>query len=412
MKFHKRSLRLLVQYACLAAAIVLLWPLLPWVAGPRFVTQTSPFVAICSGIATRTVGFGTAIGLVLAAMTIGRRRWYCRYICPTGLVLEGVTRLGLKKTSWWTRWPPLGKYAAIVTLVGAVVGYPVLLWMDPIAIFSSPFVIRGAGDFVSGVMAGLGLSVLLVATLFMGMVWCVRICPLGGIQDLLDSLKSLKLLSRFRSRKPAPVKSPPSVVNAKMPVARRTLLVGAVGAGLGLWARKSGAARGEEAPLRPPGAAPEDRFAGLCIRCGNCTHACPSKIIHPDVGQAGLAGLLAPVVRYDRMKYCLETCNACTQVCPSGALQALDMQQKRWYVIGEALVDTSLCLLTLGKKECDACLRACPFDAVRIRWDQEQYLAYPVIDPKKCNGCGACEIACPTKPFKAIRVWKTEPTIT
>ncbi len=133
--------------------------------------------------------------------------------------------------------------------------------------------------------------------------------------------------------------------------------------------------------------------------------SCPAKIIHADVGRAGAAGLLAPILRYEK-KYCLEDCTACTQVCPSGAIQALELPEKQRYVIGEALMDGSLCVLAQGQRDCDACVRACPFDAVRIHWDEEQYIAYPIVDWKKCNGCGACQVACPTYGAKAIQVWK------
>lgn len=94
------------------------------------------------------------------------------------------------------------------------------------------------------------------------------------------------------------------------------------------------------------------------------------------------------------------------QVCPSGALQRLTLEQKSRHVIGEALVDGSLCLLAMGEKDCDACERACPFDAVHTQWDEDRYIAYPVVKTDKCNGCGACEVACPTAKFKAIRVWR------
>jgi len=398
-----RSQRLLVQTLCLIAAVVLLWPLLPWDNGPKYAVQISPFVAICASIATRAVGLGTGIGIALAILALLRRRWFCRYICPTGLLLEGISRIGMRRTSWWANCPPLGRYAAGMTLVGAIFGYPMLLWLDPIAIFASPFAIRGTNDLWSAVLAGICLGILLPLTLLSGMFWCVRICPLGGLQDLLVSIKPL-LASTLTATGTSMDKQ-----FAGLPLARRTFLACGAGAGLGLLGLKTGETRAEEAPLRPPGALSEEHFTGVCIRCGNCANACPSRIIHPDSGKAGLAGLLAPLLRYDRDKYCAEDCNACTQVCPSGALQPLDLQQKNRYVIGEALVDTTVCLLTLGKKDCDACMQACPFAAVSIYWDDEAYLAYPVVDPYRCNGCGACEIDCPTEIVKAISVWTPLP---
>jgi ferredoxin-type protein NapF len=287
--------------------------------------------------------------------------------------------------------------------VGAVAGYPVLLWMDPLCIFSSPFALNRATNLISVILICLGLGVLLAGTFVVGMLWCVRICPLSGMQDLLFSFRKA-LWTRMTA-----MASP-----QQFRAARRAFFAGAAGAVLGLLARRTGAARyrASDTLLRPPGAVPEDRFAGLCIRCNNCVHACPSKIIQPDTGrEAGLAGFGAPVIRYDRdYKYCLETCNACTQVCPTGALTPLDLQPKNKYIIGEALVDNNVCLVPLGKKECDACERSCPYQAIKITWDEEQYIAYPVIDPKKCNGCGACEVVCPTTPVRAIRVWTLKPS--
>ena len=89
-------------------------------------------------------------------------------------------------------------------------------------------------------------------------------------------------------------------------------------------------------------------------------------------------------------------------------MTALPLQQKNKYIIGEALVDTNVCLTSLGKKECDACELACPYDAVKITWDEEQYNANPIVNDK-CIGCGACEVVCPTTPVKAIRVWTLKP---
>jgi ferredoxin-type protein NapF len=401
MTFLRRVPRRLIQLTCFVGAIVLVWPLVPWTIAPRFFQQVSPFVTLSSSIAARSIGVGGILALVVAVVSSFKKRWFCLYLCPTGFLLENASRTGLRKTSWWSKCPPVGRYVAILTLVSAVAGYPVLLWMDPLCIFSSPFALNKATNPISVILVCLGLGVLVGATFIVGMLWCVRICPLSGLQDMLFAIRKA-LWNRLTA----------SASSQKFRAARRAFFAGAGGSLLALWARRVGAARyrNSDTLLRPPGAVPEDRFAGLCIRCNNCVHACPTKIIHPDTGhEGGLAGFGAPIIRFDRdYKYCLETCNACTQVCPTGALAALTAEQKNKYVIGEALVDNNVCLVPLGKKECDACERACPYDAVKITWDEAQYIAYPVVNDK-CIGCGACEVVCPTTPVKAIRVWTQKP---
>jgi ferredoxin len=446
MTFLRRVPRRLIQLTCFVGAVVLVWPLLPWAIAPRFFQQVSPFVALSSSIAARSIGVGAIFALVVAVASSFKKRWFCLYLCPTGFLLENTNHMGLRKTRWWSKLPPVGRYVAILTLVGAVAGYPVPLWMDPLCIFSSPFALNKSTNLMSVILVCLGLGVLVGATFVFGMAWCVRICPLSGFQDMLFAVRKAlwtKLAASVPSREsverslggrslssdiklvrisgalaPEAQASRSESVKDSVPsrnfsAARRVFFAGGAGVLLALWARRTGAARyrASDTLLRPPGAVPEDRFAGLCIRCNNCVHSCPTKIIHPDTGhEGGLAGFGAPIVRFDRdYKYCLETCNACTQVCPTGALAVLPLAQKNKYVIGEALVDNNVCLTTLGKKECNACEHACPYDAVKITWDEAQYIAYPAVNDK-CIGCGACEVVCPTTPVKAIRVWTPKPS--
>jgi ferredoxin len=400
MMRRKRMPRLAIQLICFGVISALLWPFPFGKSGSKFVLQLSPFTAICSSVALRAVGVGAAIGFAFAAIALVRHRWFCRYACPMGLLLEGIAHIGFRKTSWWALFPQIGMCAGLLTLAGAIIGYPLLLWMDPLAIFSSFWSIRIATSVNAGILSAVLLIIIALLSVGFGLFWCARICPLGGTQELLTAASSL-WKGRSREKEAKDSGAPASMAS----VARRAFIVTAAGTGMGFLARKIGSARGENAPLRPPGAVGEDQFAGLCLRCGNCVRACPSAIIHPDTGIAGFAGLLAPLVQY-RHKYCLQDCCACTQVCPSGAIQKLSLGEKRQYVIGEALVDGSLCLVTLDRKDCDACVRACPFDAVKIHWDEERYIAYPLISTDKCNGCGACEVVCPTVDIKAIRVWK------
>ena len=401
MTFLRRVPRRLIQLTCFVGAVVLIWPLLPLAIAPRLLQQLSPFVVLSSSIASRSIGVGALLALIVAVVSSFKKRWFCLYLCPTGFLLENVNHAGLRKASWWSKCPPIGRYVAILTIIGAIAGYPVLLWMDPLCIFSSPFAMNRATNPLSVFLVCLGLGALVGATFVFGMLWCVRICPLSGLQDML-----------FAMRKALWTRIAASASAEKFHFARRAFFAGAGGAALALLARRAGAARfrNSDTLLRPPGAVPEDRFGGLCIRCNNCVHACPTKIIHPDTGhEGGLAGFGAPVVKFDRdYKYCLETCNACTEVCPTGALTALPLARKNKYIIGEALVDNNVCLTALGKKECDACEQACPYDAVKITWDEEQYNAYPVVNDK-CIGCGACEVVCPTSPVRAIRVWTEKP---
>lgn len=395
--------RLLVRLACFLLAVALLWPVHMWPNASEIAIQASPFVAVCAIIAGRTLNAGLLLGLGIAGIVLFRKRWFCRYICPTGLLQDWTSTIGLHKTRWWFRCPSIGRYILLLTAAGAIVGYPLLLWMDPLAFFSSALSVHKSTSVSSGVLSVLGLAVLLSIALTSGNLWCTRLCPLGAMQDLLADLKSLFEKNRKNQQDPSVENN---LKGSAVPATRRAFMAVAAGVGLGLWARRIGGARAGNSPLRPPGAVAEDVFTGLCVRCGNCIRSCPSKILHSDAGHAGLAGFLAPTVHYEK-EYCLEDCNACTKVCPSGALKNLVLERKRKYVIGEALVDGSLCFLVRGVNDCNICVRSCPFDAVQIYWDEDLYVAYPVVDPEKCNGCGACEVYCPTGDVKAIRVWKS-----
>jgi ferredoxin-type protein NapF len=272
--------------------------------------------------------------------------------------------------------------------------------MDPLAFLNNAFSAYKATSVLSVVVSLSGIVVLLLLTLTSGDLWCARICPLGATQDLLENIGSFRRYFQKINGTESRVKAAPG--NALWET-RRMFIAVAAGLGFSLLAQKIGQARSDDAPLRPPGAIREDKFTGLCLRCGNCIRACPSKIIHPDRGQSGVLGFLSPVVRY-KTDYCKQDCNACTTVCPSGALQRLSLEQKNKYIIGKASVDTSLCLW--GVSECHTCLPSCLYEAIKIRWNEEAYESFPGVDPAKCNGCGACEVVCPTGDLKAIKVRK------
>jgi Pyruvate/2-oxoacid:ferredoxin oxidoreductase delta subunit len=104
-----------------------------------------------------------------------------------------------------------------------------------------------------------------------------------------------------------------------------------------------------------------------------------------------------------RDDYCREDCNRCTQVCPSGAIRPLRLDDKPRAVIGVPHVDMRLCLLG-DDRECSICRNRCPFEAIQLVFCEIEYTLTPVVDLDRCPGCGACQVACPTSPDKAIVV--------
>ena len=185
-------------------------------------------------------------------------------------------------------------------------------------------------------------------------------------------------------------------------LSRRVVL--GVLAGLGFAAATRNARTSTPRPLRPPGALDDEWFVGLCIRCGNCVRACPTEIIHPAPGAHGIAALLSPVLDFTA-DYCREDCTLCTEVCPSGALTRLTSAEKPAVRIGLPQIDMNVCLLG-DDLDCTVCRTWCPYEAIRYVFcdDPDVYTLVPQIDREKCNGCGACEVKCPTRPVKAIVV--------
>jgi ferredoxin-type protein NapF len=392
--------RLYVRLGCFLLATLLLLPFPFWIKSSGIIVQSSSFITICTILAGGTIWVGSILGLIFAVVSLARKRWFCRYICPVGLLLDTVSGVKLPGRIWWKRFPPVGKYIVLLTAAGAILGYPLFLWMDPLAFLNNAFSAYKATDVLSVAVSLSGIIALLLLTLTSGDLWCARICPLGATQDLLENIGSLRGYFRKTNSTGSRVKAGPGNTLA---ATRRMFIAAAAGLGFSLLAQKMGQARSGDAPLRPPGAIKEDKFTGLCLRCGNCIRACPSNIIHPDKGQSGVFGFLSPVVRY-KTDYCKKECNACTTVCPSGAIQRLNLEQKNRYVIGKASVDTSLCLWAVS--ECHSCLSPCPYEAIKIQWNEEAYESFPGVDPAKCNGCGACETVCPTGDLKAITVRK------
>jgi formate hydrogenlyase subunit 6/NADH:ubiquinone oxidoreductase subunit I len=121
--------------------------------------------------------------------------------------------------------------------------------------------------------------------------------------------------------------------------------------------------------------------------------ACPARIIRPAADLRDPLGLLAPRLDFTRA-FCEPACDACGEVCPTGALAPFEAADKARLVIGTAVIRLDACRLTEGK-ECNRCEVACAYRAVRIGGGR--FEPAPEVDVPACVGCGACVVACPTR---------------
>jgi polyferredoxin len=170
--------------------------------------------------------------------------------------------------------------------------------------------------------------------------------------------------------------------------------------------------RHEPLLIRPPGALPEPEFLRKCVRCGECMKVCLTNGLHPTFGEAGLEGLWTPIL-VPRLGYCEFNCNLCSQVCPTGAIRKVNMDEKRKIRIGLAFVDTTRCLPYAFGRNCAVCEEHCPTPKKAIVFREERgvgqsgapiILKKPVVIPELCIGCGICENKCPVVDLPAIRV--------
>lgn len=148
--------------------------------------------------------------------------------------------------------------------------------------------------------------------------------------------------------------------------------------------------------LRPPGALPETDFVAKCIRCGKCVQVCPYKAIKIAGIMDGLAVMGTPVIKAREIPCYL--CMKCPPVCPSGALDR-NLKKKQDVEMGNAVINKKDCLAWQGTM-CRSCYQSCPVFDEAIKMDNE---LRPIVDDKKCVGCGICENVCPVEP-SAIEV--------
>jgi len=321
----------------------------------------------------------------------------------------------------------------------------------------SPVFGYGYQSFKTGWLIGVFFLLLLFLSRLKPRFWCRILCPLGALLGIFSRFGILKLakdqekctdckqctrncqgaaspepgqqwensecLVCFNCFDSCPEKAlsfgfKRSLRSNKGPdMGRRAVLGGVVaGVSLPLLARLDGQIHRVSDPrlIRPPGSLEERDFLELCQRCGLCMKACPTNVINPTLGEAGMAGLWTPHLIMT-LGYCEYTCTLCGSVCPTGAIAEVSAREKikRPIRIGSAYVDRGRCLPWSGNVPCIVCEEHCPTSpkAIYLHDDvvagpdgKKLKVKLPFVDLKRCVGCGICENKCPVRGKPAIVV--------
>ncbi|MFW6364704.1 MAG: 4Fe-4S binding protein [Bacteroidota bacterium] len=229
---------------------------------------------------------------------------------------------------------------------------------------------------------------------------CMEVCPFSSAEFAVNEV--------YKNTTP---KITSTEENHQTDVSKRKFLGGIILGFFGI----SGIARAQEVisysatlpvkrqnPISPPGAISTKRFNEACTACHLCVNACPTNVLQPSILEYGLRGLMQP--RLDNHSgFCNFECVICSEVCPTGAILPIKVEDKTLTQLGQVRFVKENCIVETEGTDCGSCAEHCPTQAVTMV-DYKDNLKIPEVDTEICVGCGACEYACPTMPYKAIYV--------
>lgn len=154
--------------------------------------------------------------------------------------------------------------------------------------------------------------------------------------------------------------------------------------------------------ISPPGSRSHVNLKRNCTSCQLCIASCPNGVLRPSMD---IDTFMQPEVSYEK-GYCRPECTRCSEICPAGAIIAIDTAEKSSTQIGHAVVNLEACLSASQGVKCGKCSVKCPVQAIvmiPVNPDNEALLM-PAVNESICIGCGACEHLCPVSPESAIVV--------
>ncbi|MCQ2165976.1 MAG: 4Fe-4S binding protein [Bacteroidales bacterium] len=156
-------------------------------------------------------------------------------------------------------------------------------------------------------------------------------------------------------------------------------------------------------PISPAGSSSVASFNRNCIGCQLCVSVCPNGVLSPAVS---FDNFMHPVMNYEK-GFCRPECTACSNVCPTGAIRKISVEEKSSISIGHAVYNSFSCVVNTDGVSCGNCARHCPSGAITMvqnMFGSKPDLLVPSINTEKCIGCGSCEYVCPARPVSAIYV--------
>lgn len=389
----RHLIRSLIRLIFFAAVLFLLWRHEDPEPFAGILPRQSAWIAL-GLLAAKSFTYTALGGVIVLLLSLFFPRPFCRYACPMG-TLQSLLAWKRKPLPFLQKMPRLGIWIAGAGLGGAVVGIPLLFWLDPLVMLNAtaPLFTPSAVSGWGWVAALAGPVTLLVFFLLSPYFWCTKICPLGATQDLFGRPRTLL---RRKKAPPTPEKGG---------LSRRFWLSFAT-VGLVQWFLPKKETNTKQRPIRPPSTRSESHFLSACARCGACARACPAGIIQFGGIDRGIASLLAPELSFEH-NYCQPSCVSCGKVCPTHAISPFTLSNKFARPIGIARVTEDHCRLA-SAKECGVCVGSCPNAALDLEWDSYNMVSRVKVKPEVCVGCGACEYNCPSTP-RAICVVPTTP---
>lgn len=359
---------------------------------------------------------------ILAGITFVFGRIYCSILCPFGILQEIVgfvkNKIHRHKISKKINFPL--KYFIAAFCWGALFGGTavVIRYVDPYSVFGSTMSLTLSGLVV------LGIAVL--AVILKDRIFCTDFCPVGTVLGLISKvslckiyiediciscgtcehncpsgcinskektvdnetcIKCLKCLSvcpKSGIKYAIPekrVKFNPKRRDFIISAAALAVFGGMIKAGIEI---KDKIVERVKDVILPAGAVNKERFLNKCLNCNLCVKNCPNKILQKANYEYG-----AVHIDYSN-GFCKFDCHKCSEVCPSGAIKRISLEEKQKTRIAMAMINPEKCT------KCGECSRVCPVHAIMT------VNGAPVLDARKCIGCGACKNTC---FFKAIEIF-------